>query len=44
MKITLIYEFIYVKSGYIEEQFKSEKYLAYPLRFHTYPWLGTADL
>ncbi len=44
MKISFIYEFISVKNGYIEELFKSEKYLAYPLRFHTYPRLGTAAL
>jgi len=44
MNISLIYEFISVKNGYIEEQFMSEKYLAYPLRFNTYPWLGTASL
>jgi len=50
MKISLIYEFISVKNGYIEYLFKSEKYLAYPLRFHMYPWgyayprLGTAGV
>jgi len=32
------------KNGYIEEQFRSKKYLAYPKRFLTYPRLGTAAI
>ncbi len=32
MKISLIYEFISVKNGYIEEQFKSEKIFGVPLK------------